>query len=56
MIAIGFVVSFVSALVIIKPFLGFVAQRGLIPFAWYRIILGLFIFALLAMGLGPEGA
>ncbi len=56
MIAIGFVVSFVSALVIIKPFLGFVAQRGLIPFAWYRIVFGLFIFALLAMGLGPQDA
>lgn len=56
MIAIGFVVSFLSALAIIKPFLGFVARRGLIPFAWYRIALGLLIFALLAMGLGPAAA
>src|SRR3990167_867602 len=56
MIAIGFLVSFLSALAIIKPFLGFVARRGLIPFAWYRIALGLLIFALLAMGLGPAAA
>lgn len=55
MIAIGFVVSFISALLIIKPFLGFVTRRGLVPFAWYRIALGLLIFVLLAFGLGPEG-
>jgi len=54
MIAIGFVVSFLSALAIIKPFLGFVSRRGLVPFAWYRIVLGVFIIALLAMGLGPD--
>lgn len=53
MIAIGFVVSFLSALAIIKPFLGFVSRQGLVPFAWYRIALGLLIFALLAMGFGP---
>lgn len=56
MIAIGFVVSFLSALAIIKPFLGFVTRRGLVPFAWYRIALGLFIFGLLAAGLGPKAA
>ncbi len=51
-IAIGFVVSFVSALAIIKPFLAFVSRKGLLPFAYYRIGLGLLIFALLAAGLG----
>lgn len=56
MIAIGFIVSFFSALAIIKPFLGFVARRGLVPFAWYRIALGILIFTLLAMGLGPKAA
>lgn len=56
MIAIGFIVSFLSALAIIKPFLGFVSRRGLVPFAWYRIALGVFIIALLAMGLGPDRA
>jgi undecaprenyl-diphosphatase len=51
-IAIGFVVSFLSALAIIKPFIAFVAQKGLIPFAYYRIGLGALIFVLLAAGLG----
>jgi undecaprenyl-diphosphatase len=56
MIAIGFVVSFISALVIIKPFLAFVAKRGLLPFAYYRIVLGIVILALLAFGLGQPKA
>jgi len=54
MIAIGFIVSFLSALVIIKPFLAFITKRGLGAFGWYRIALGLLIFALLAAGLGPQ--
>lgn len=54
MIAIGFVVSFISALMIIKPFLTFVSKRGLAPFGYYRIVLGVLIFALLAAGLGPH--
>jgi undecaprenyl-diphosphatase len=44
-IAVGFVMAFLSSLVIIKPFLGFVRKSGFAPFAWYRIVLG---FALLA--------
>lgn len=51
-IAVGFVVSFLSALAIIKPFLAFVAKKGLLPFAYYRIGLGVLIFALLAAGFG----
>ncbi len=51
-ISIGFVVSFISALLIIKPFLAFVSRRGLLPFAYYRIGLGALIFALLAAGFG----
>lgn len=53
-IAVGFVVAFISALLIIKAFIGFVSRRGLLPFAYYRIALGLIIFALLAMGLGRQ--
>jgi len=37
---VGFVVSFVSALVVVKAFLGFVARRDFTPFAWYRIAAG----------------
>ncbi len=38
--AVGFVVSFLSALVVIRAFLGFVARRDFTPFAWYRIAAG----------------
>jgi undecaprenyl-diphosphatase len=39
-IAVGFTMAFLSSLVIIKPFLGFVRRAGFAPFAWYRIALG----------------
>jgi undecaprenyl-diphosphatase len=52
MIAVGFVAAFVSALLVVKSVIKFIARRGLIPFAYYRIGLGLLIFALLAAGLG----
>jgi undecaprenyl-diphosphatase len=39
-IAIGFVVSFLVALVVVKAFVGFVTKHGFGPFAWYRIIAG----------------
>ncbi|NIJ21151.1 undecaprenyl-diphosphatase [Sphingomonas naasensis] len=40
LIAIGFVVSFVVALVVVKAFLAIVTKHGFAPFAWYRIIAG----------------
>ncbi|HYN46503.1 MAG TPA: undecaprenyl-diphosphate phosphatase [Allosphingosinicella sp.] len=39
-IAVGFIVSFVVALVVIKWFIGIVSRRGFAPFAWYRIAAG----------------
>jgi undecaprenyl-diphosphatase len=39
-IAIGFGVSFVVALVVIRWFVGIVSRYGFAPFAWYRIIIG----------------
>lgn len=39
-IAIGFVVSFVVALVVIRWFVGIVGRYGFAPFAWYRIVAG----------------
>ena len=39
-IALGFVVSFVVALVVIRWFIGIVSKRGFAPFAWYRIVAG----------------
>jgi undecaprenyl-diphosphatase len=39
-IALGFVVSFLVALVVIRWFIGIVSRRGFGPFAWYRIVAG----------------
>jgi undecaprenyl-diphosphatase len=40
LIAIGFVVSFVVALAVVKAFLAVVTRHGFAPFAWYRILAG----------------
>ena len=40
LIAIGFVVSFIVALVVVKAFLAVVTRHGFAPFGWYRIIAG----------------
>jgi undecaprenyl-diphosphatase len=39
-IAVGFAVSFVVAIVVIKAFIGIVTRYGFAPFAWYRIVVG----------------
>jgi len=39
-IAVGFVVSFVTALVVIRWFIALVSRHGFAPFAWYRIVAG----------------
>jgi undecaprenyl-diphosphatase len=46
-IAIGFVVSFLSGLVVVKVLLDFVARRGLSPFGWWRIAVGVLGLVLL---------
>jgi undecaprenyl-diphosphatase len=40
LIGIGFVVSFLVAIVVIKWFVGIVSKHGFAPFAWYRIVAG----------------
>jgi len=49
-ISIGFLLAFVSSLVIIKPFLGFVRRSGFAPFAWYRIAVGALLLMAVARG------
>lgn len=44
-IALGFVVAFVTGVVVVRYLLDFVSRRGFAPFAWWRIIIG-------GMGLG----
>jgi undecaprenyl-diphosphatase len=39
-IALGFVIAFLVALVVIRWFIGIVSRRGFGPFAWYRIVAG----------------
>ena len=41
LIAVGFVVAFLSALVVVKTLVGFVSRNGFAPFAYYRIVVGL---------------
>jgi undecaprenyl-diphosphatase len=40
LLAIGFAVSFLSGLVVVKVLLDFVSKRGLSPFGWWRIVVG----------------
>jgi undecaprenyl-diphosphatase len=40
LIAIGFVVAFLSALVVVRTFLSFVSRYGFAPFAYWRIAVG----------------
>ena len=49
-IAIGFVAAFISAAVVVRPFLGFVRRAGFAPFAWYRIAAGAAMLALFPAG------
>lgn len=49
-IVIGFVTAFLAALVVVKPFLGFVTRSGFAPFAWYRIVVGAAIVAAITAG------
>lgn len=50
LIAIGFVVSFVSGWVVVRTMLDFVAKRGLAPFGWWRIAVGAVGLVLLTLG------
>jgi len=49
-LAVGFVMAFVSAALVVRPFLGFVSRSGFGPFAWYRIGIGLALVAAIAAG------
>ncbi len=40
LMAVGFVVAFLVALVVVKGFMALVTRHGFAPFAWYRIVAG----------------
>ena len=50
LIAIGFVVSFVVAIVVVRSFLSYVTRHGFTPFAWWRVVVG--TLGLIALALG----
>jgi len=47
-IALGFVVAFIVAVIVIRWFIGIVSKRGFGPFAWYRIVVGIAALAWLS--------
>ena len=49
-IAIGFVVSFIVAMIVVRMFLSYVSSRGFTLFAWWRVIVGTLGLVALAMG------
>jgi undecaprenyl-diphosphatase len=49
-LAIGFVISFFVALAVVAWFMNWVRERGFVPFAVYRIVLGLGLLTLLMRG------
>jgi undecaprenyl-diphosphatase len=49
--AVGFIISFISALIVVKAFLGYVSRKSFAVFAWYRIAIG----CLLLLWIGTGG-
>jgi undecaprenyl-diphosphatase len=39
-LAVGFVVSFIVAIVVVRAFVAYISRHGFAPFAWYRIVIG----------------
>lgn len=56
LIAVGFVVAFLSALVVVRGFLGFVSRHGFAPFAYWRIAVGLVGLIVVYSGVGTTAA
>ena len=43
-LAIGFIVSFLTAILAIKSFLGYIKKRDFSAFGWYRIVLAIVFY------------
>lgn len=48
-VAVGFVISFLVALVVVRAFVHYISRHGFAPFAWYRIVAGAGALAWLMM-------
>ena len=49
-VAVGFVVSFIVAIVVVRAFVHYISRHGFAPFAWYRIAAGIVALAWLSLG------
>ena len=54
-IAVGFVAAFLTALLVVRFVVGFVSRHGFAPFAYYRIVVGIVMLAILAFPLARAG-
>ena len=50
-LAVGFVTAFVASAMVVKPFLSVVRRSGFVPFAWYRIVVGVLLLIAVWRGL-----
>jgi len=48
-IVVGFVAAFLAALVVVRSVIAFIARHGFVPFAWYRIAIGILMMVLLTL-------
>jgi undecaprenyl-diphosphatase len=48
-VAVGFLVSFVVAIVVVRAFVHYISRHGFAPFAWYRIAAGIVALIWLSM-------
>jgi undecaprenyl-diphosphatase len=48
-IALGFLAAFITALIVVKATVAFIGKHGFAPFAYYRIVLGLGMLAMLSL-------
>jgi undecaprenyl-diphosphatase len=48
-VAVGFITSFIVAIVVVRAFVGYISRHGFAPFAWYRIVAGLVALAWLTL-------
>ncbi len=48
-IAVGFIVAFIVAMVVVRGVLGFISKHGYVPFAIYRIFIGALMLAILSL-------
>jgi undecaprenyl-diphosphatase len=46
-IAVGFVVAFVSAIIVVRAFVAFLQRHTFAVFGWYRIVIGLVMMLVL---------